>query len=111
VEDFGIAPVEAMACGRPVVALGRGGARDSVVGGRWERDPAAAEAGATGLFVEDQTPEAFAAAIRAVEADPDRFRPEDCRCRAEQFDTEVFRTRIQAGIRRWRPEKGSGNRS
>jgi glycosyltransferase involved in cell wall biosynthesis len=103
VEDFGIAPVEAMACGRPVVALGRGGARDSVVGGRWEGDPAGADAGATGLFVDDQTPEAFAAAIRAVESAPDAFRPEDCRRRAEQFDTEVFRGRIADGIRRWRP--------
>jgi glycosyltransferase involved in cell wall biosynthesis len=101
VEDFGITPVEAMACGRPVVALGRGGVRDSVVGGRWEGDPRGAEQGATGLFVEDQTPEGFAAAIRAVEADPGAFVPGDCRRRAELFDTEVFRTRIREGMERW----------
>jgi glycosyltransferase involved in cell wall biosynthesis len=53
-EDFGIAPVESMACGRPVVALARGGATETVV------------PGVTGLLVEDQTPAAFAAAMDAA---------------------------------------------
>jgi glycosyltransferase involved in cell wall biosynthesis len=53
-EDFGIAPVEAMACGRPVVALARGGATESV------------EPGITGMLVDRQTPEAFAEAMRAA---------------------------------------------
>jgi glycosyltransferase involved in cell wall biosynthesis len=53
-EDFGIAPVEAMACGRPVIALGRGGATETVLPGQ------------TGLLVDDATPEAFAAAMDAV---------------------------------------------
>lgn len=112
VEDFGIAPVEAMACGRPVIALGRGGARDSVIGARWEGDPTGATSGATGLFVEEQTPEAFVRAIRVAETDPGAFRPEDCRARAEEFDTEVFRGRIREGVERWRapggPAAGAG---
>jgi glycosyltransferase involved in cell wall biosynthesis len=53
-EDFGIAPLEAQACGRPVVALGRGGALETIV-------PAE-----TGLLVDEQTPAAFADAIEAV---------------------------------------------
>jgi len=57
-EDFGIAPVESMACGRPVVAFARGGVTESV------------EAGVTGLLVEQQTPEAFAEAMEAAAARP-----------------------------------------
>ncbi|ODS53297.1 MAG: hypothetical protein ABS36_14815 [Acidobacteria bacterium SCN 69-37] len=53
-EDFGIAPVEAMASGRPVVALARGGATETVV------------AGETGLLVDDQDETAFAAAMDRV---------------------------------------------
>ena len=53
-EDFGIAPVESMACGRPVVALGRGGARETVVDGT------------TGLLVDAPEAETFAEAMEAV---------------------------------------------
>lgn len=51
-EDFGIVPVEAQACGRPVVALARGGALETVVDG------------VTGVLVPTESPEEFAAAIR-----------------------------------------------
>ncbi|MEO7156036.1 MAG: glycosyltransferase, partial [Vicinamibacterales bacterium] len=51
-EDFGIVPVEAQACGRPVVALGRGGALDTVIDG------------VTGTFFDEPTPAALAAAVR-----------------------------------------------
>ncbi len=50
-EDFGIAPVESLACGRPVVALGRGGAIETVV------------PDVTGILVDEDTPEAFAEAM------------------------------------------------
>ena len=49
-EDFGIVPVEAQACGRPVVALGRGGALDTVIDGE------------TGVLFADTTVESLAAA-------------------------------------------------
>jgi glycosyltransferase involved in cell wall biosynthesis len=54
-EDFGIAPVEAMACGRPVVALRRGGTAETVVHG------------VTGWLVDESTPEAFASAMAAID--------------------------------------------
>ena len=57
-EDFGIVPVEAQACGRPVVALARGGATETV------RD------GETGFLVDEPTPEAFATALRRAIDDP-----------------------------------------
>ncbi|HUL71462.1 MAG TPA: glycosyltransferase [Vicinamibacterales bacterium] len=75
-EDFGIVPVEAMACGRPVVALGLGGARETIV------------PGVTGLLVDEATPGAFAAA-----ADRARRHPWDAariRAHAEQFSVDRF---------------------
>jgi glycosyltransferase involved in cell wall biosynthesis len=54
-EDFGIAPVEAMACGRPVIALNRGGTAETVI------------EGVTGRLVADSTPEAIAAAMATVD--------------------------------------------
>ena len=56
VEDFGITPLEAMALGTPVVALGYGGVLDSVV------------PGTTGIFFEDQTVESVRRAIEEVES-------------------------------------------
>ena len=54
IEDFGMVPVEAQACGRPVVALAEGGAVESVVDG------------VTGVLVSDRTVAAFAAALHDV---------------------------------------------
>ena len=75
-EDFGIVPVEAQACGRPVVALGRGGALETV------RD------GVTGVLVSDPTAEAFAAAFGSL--DRRWFHPEVIRRHAEQFSRGRF---------------------
>jgi glycosyltransferase involved in cell wall biosynthesis len=80
-EDFGIAPVEAMACGTPVVAFGRGGVRDSVI------------EGVTGGFFHQQTPAAVIAGIEAFERAPSPS-PERCRARALEFAPEHFRRRF-----------------
>ncbi len=75
-EDFGIAPVESMACGRPVVALGRGGATETV------------EHGITGWLVDDATPEAFAATMDKVT--PDAFNPDALVAHASGFGVARF---------------------
>jgi len=118
-EDFGIVAVETQAAGRPVIALGRGGAQDTVVplevvgpegarevrwdapGGHAGRDgpggaPDPASIPPTGLWFEPQTPETLRAAIRRFEELEDRFDPAAIRRHAEGFAPNRFR----AGIRR-----------
>jgi glycosyltransferase involved in cell wall biosynthesis len=82
-EDFGIVPVEAQACGTPVVAFGQGGARDTVLDGR------------TGALVPSQRPDDFAAAIGAVIGDVD---PAACRQNAERFAPDRFTQAIEAWV-------------
>jgi glycosyltransferase involved in cell wall biosynthesis len=75
-EDFGIAPVEALACGCPVVALARGGATETVEHGR------------TGLLVNELTVDAFANALSGVEALPSTVT--ERRASAERFAASRF---------------------
>jgi len=85
-EDFGIAPVEAQACGTPVIAYGRGGALESVRGVD-KTEP-------TGLFYTEQAAASLAAAVRQFESQPGIFTAEACRKNAEYFSAENFRTRF-----------------
>jgi glycosyltransferase involved in cell wall biosynthesis len=80
-EDFGIVPVEAQACGRPVVALGRGGALDTVIDGE------------TGVLVPDTTVAALAAGLqRAAATDWNAAR---LRAHAERFSRRRFMAEIE----------------
>ena len=82
-EDFGITPVEAQACGTPVIAFGGGGALETV------RDLDRARP--TGLFFDAQTPGAIAAAVERFEREGRRILPEHCRAQALEFAAERFR--------------------
>ena len=90
VEDFGIAPVEAMAAGAPVIAYGAGGLLDSV------RCLMAGEANPTGLLFPEQTPASLAAALEQFEAQRlwKQLPAEGQRCWAELFAPERFRARM-----------------
>lgn len=92
-EDFGITPVEAQACGTPVIAFGRGGSLETV---RGRGHPAQR----TGVFFKEQTVESLIAAVEAFEALPVPIRPEVCRAHAEQFAPALFRQRFQAAVER-----------
>jgi glycosyltransferase involved in cell wall biosynthesis len=83
-EDFGIAAVEAMACGRPVIAYKKGGALESV------RD------GVTGVFFDTQTPEALVDAMRRAAAMS--FDPAAIRAQALKFDDKVFKEKFSRFI-------------
>jgi glycosyltransferase involved in cell wall biosynthesis len=82
-EDFGIATVEAQACGTPVIAYGRGGARDIVV--------APPDAHPTGIFFQEQTTASLIAAVERFEAMAPAITPDDCRANAERFSNAHFR--------------------
>lgn len=84
IEDFGIAPLQAQAAGRPVIAYGTGGALDTVVEGE------------TGVFFHEPAPEALAAAVRAF--DPNVVHPRACRANAERFAVEVFKETLSQFI-------------
>lgn len=79
-EDAGLVPLEAQACGTPVIALRKGGALDTVIEGK------------TGLFFDAQTVEALQEAIRKFEGM--RFDPTILREHAKQFSSEKFRAKL-----------------
>ena len=85
-EDFGIAMVEAQACGTPLIAYRRGGARDIV------------REGETGLLFPEQSAEAVMAAVERFEALPAPIAPEACRANALRFSEEAFRAAIRAHV-------------
>ncbi len=89
-EDFGIAPIEAQACGTPVIAFGRGGVLETVRGID-HPEP-------TGVFYTEQTPESLIGAVGQFEAQAHLILPETCRTSAERFSTERFRQEIKAFV-------------
>ncbi|SAL27305.1 group 1 family glycosyl transferase [Caballeronia sordidicola] len=85
-EDFGIAIVEAQACGTPVIAFGKGGALESVV--------PLGTSGATGIHFPEQTAASLCEAVERFEDSPHAFSALACRKNAERFSAADFRRRF-----------------
>jgi glycosyltransferase involved in cell wall biosynthesis len=80
-EDFGLTPVEAMASGKPVVAVNEGGFQETIVHGK------------TGMLVRADGDE-LKRAVKEVASGPERYK-DACMERAKEFDTQVFLERIR----------------
>ena len=82
-EDFGIVPVEAQACGTPVVCLGKGGTKETVIDGK------------TGVHFQEQTVDSLLQALEKIEQNYDTFEPEIIREHALKFSKERFEKEIE----------------
>ncbi len=81
-EDFGITVVEAMACGTPVIALGKGGTAETVINQK------------TGILFDSQTIESIKKAISEFEEKENLFDPKIISNHAQQFSRDIFEKRI-----------------
>lgn len=93
-EDFGIAPVEAQACGTPVIAYGAGGTLETV------RDIRQYPDSGTGLLFSAQTIASLSEAVIYLEANSQVFQPELIQAHARSFDVKVFQQRYLAFLER-----------
>jgi len=80
-EDFGLTPLEAMANGKPVVAVNEGGFRETMINGK------------TGMLVAAKRDELLRA-VREIDADPEKYK-DNCLKRAKEFDTSAFLGKIR----------------
>lgn len=100
-EDFGIAPLEAQACGTPVIAYGAGGLRETISGLGTEMP--------TGVLFHAQMPSAIVDAVRTFEAHEHRFDAGACRANAVRFAPERFRDAFSAFVddawKSWQAER------
>jgi glycosyltransferase involved in cell wall biosynthesis len=103
-EDFGIVPLESQACGRPVIAYGKGGALETIRGrgATYLGQPVGPDQ-ATGVFFYEQTPESIMEAIVNFEAIEDEFSPHSIQMHARTFDVAVFVERMRELMSPWYP--------
>ena len=102
-EDFGIALVEAQACGTPVIAYGKGGALETV------KDIRSDPSNGTGLFFEAQKPESLVKTVGEFEQLQNQIEPKNCRAQANKFSPTVFKQSylqfIEDCYQEWKQQK------
>lgn len=86
-EDFGIIPIEAQACGTPVIAYGKGGSLETVVNNK------------TGIFFMEQTVDAIIKAVEDFEMRYTNFNPVEIRLHAEKFSEACFKARFKEFVK------------
>lgn len=107
-EDLGLTPIEAQACGTPVIAYGRGGALETVIGlpteptlisprshhaNREQSSP-----GPTGIFFEEQSAASIIDAVHRFETAYPLFSARECRANAQRFSPERFRQKLMEAV-------------
>jgi len=94
-DDFGIVPVEAAACGKPIVALAAGGALETII------------QHTTGEFFTKPTVESLIGVLEHF--DPGKYKPENCRKQAEKFSKEHFMTDFANFVeKKWKEKENAG---
>jgi glycosyltransferase involved in cell wall biosynthesis len=92
-EDFGIVPLEAQACGTPVVALGHGGATETVIA-------ASSQSPGSGVFFDEPTAESLIEAIQSLERNPEQCSPKVAREQSLRFTAERYERDLLAVLER-----------
>jgi glycosyltransferase involved in cell wall biosynthesis len=93
-EDFGIVPVEAQACGKPVIALGKGGALETVIPLQSAGPESMACRSPTGILFHEASVEALCEAVAVYQRHAAAFDPVAIRQHALYFDRPEFKIRI-----------------
>jgi glycosyltransferase involved in cell wall biosynthesis len=97
-EDFGIVPLEAQACGKPVIALGRGGALETVIPLHSAAPELLTCRSPTGILFHEASVDALCEAISVYQRHTEAFDPVAIRQHALYFNRPEFKTRITAFV-------------